>query len=63
LNGLSSPAIYYKGTLIFMNNFYHKLAVTSVFTALSFTLGTNKEAKAGSIPILKIDGQQVKSRE
>ncbi len=31
-----------------MNNFYHKLAVTSVFTALSFTLGTNKEAKAAT---------------
>jgi hypothetical protein len=48
LNGFSSPAIYYKRTLVFMNNFYHKLAVTSVFTALSFTLGTNKEAKAAT---------------
>jgi len=31
-----------------MNNLYHKIAVASVFTALSFTLGTNKGAKAAT---------------
>src|SRR4028119_319947 len=29
-----------------MNSLYHKIAITSVCTALSFTLGTNQEAKA-----------------
>ena len=29
-----------------MNNLYHKVAVASVCTALSFMLGANKEAKA-----------------
>jgi hypothetical protein len=29
-----------------MNSFYHKVAVACVCTALSFTLGANKEAKA-----------------
>jgi hypothetical protein len=31
-----------------MNNLYHKVAVTSICTALSFTLVTNKEAKAAT---------------
>jgi len=31
-----------------MNNLYHKVAVASVCTALSFTLGANKEAKAAT---------------
>jgi len=31
-----------------MKNFYHKVAITSVCTALSFTLVTNKEAKAAT---------------
>jgi hypothetical protein len=41
--------------LVFMNNFYHRLAVISVFTTLSFILGTNKEAKA-AIFNLSTDG-------
>jgi hypothetical protein len=40
-----------KGHLVVMNNFYHKLTVLSVCTALSFTLGTNKEAKAVTISL------------
>jgi len=40
-----------KGHLVIMNNFYHKLAVLSVCTALSFTLGTNKGAKAATISL------------
>jgi hypothetical protein len=35
-----------KGNLVFMHNLCHKLAVASVCTALSFTWGANKEAKA-----------------
>jgi len=35
-----------KGNSIFMNNLYHKLAIASVCTTLSFALGANKEAKA-----------------
>jgi hypothetical protein len=35
-----------KGNPIFMNNLYHKLAIASVCTTLSFALGANKEAKA-----------------
>ena len=31
-----------------MNNFYYKIALTSVCTALSFTLGGNKEVKAAT---------------
>jgi hypothetical protein len=34
-----------------MNNLYHKVAVTSVCTALSFTLGVNKEAKAATLTL------------
>jgi hypothetical protein len=37
-----------KGNLVIMNNFYHKVAVTSICTALRFTLVTNKEAKAAT---------------
>jgi len=34
-----------------MNNLYHKVAVTSICTALSFTLGVNKEAKAATLTL------------
>jgi hypothetical protein len=40
--------IYYKRNSVFMNNFYHKVAVASVCTALTFTLGTNQEVKAAT---------------
>jgi hypothetical protein len=40
-----------KGNLFFMNNLYHKVAVASVCTALSFTLGANKEAKAATFTL------------
>jgi hypothetical protein len=35
-----------KGNLVVMNSFYHKIAIVSVCTALTFTLGANQEAKA-----------------
>jgi hypothetical protein len=41
----SAPLFTIKGNLVFMNNLY-KVALISVCTALSFTLGANKEAKA-----------------
>jgi hypothetical protein len=34
-----------------MNNLYHKVAIASVCTALSFTLGANKEAKAATFTL------------
>jgi len=34
-----------------MNNLYHKLAIASVCTALSFALGENKETKAATITL------------
>jgi hypothetical protein len=37
-----------KENLVVMNNFYHKVAVASIYTALSFTLVANKEAKAAT---------------
>ena len=37
-----------------MNNLYHKAAVAFVCTALSFTLGANKEAKAATIILTPI---------
>jgi hypothetical protein len=37
-----------KGNLVFMNNLYHKVVVTSVCMALSFALGESKEAKAAT---------------
>jgi hypothetical protein len=40
-----------KGHLVFMNNFHYKLAVLSVCTTLSFTLGTNQESKAATISL------------
>jgi hypothetical protein len=41
-----------KGNLVFMNNLYHKVAIASICTALTFTLVTNKEAKAGTITLV-----------
>jgi hypothetical protein len=38
-----------KGSLVFMNNLYHKVAVFSVCTALGVALGANKEAKAATL--------------
>jgi hypothetical protein len=40
-----------KGNLVFMYNLYHKVAVTSVCTALSFAFGANKEAKAATFTL------------
>jgi hypothetical protein len=40
-----------KGNLVFMNNLYHKFAVASVCTALSFVLGPNEEVKAATITL------------
>jgi hypothetical protein len=37
-----------KGNLVFMNNLYHRVAVTSVGIALGFALGANKEARAAT---------------
>jgi hypothetical protein len=37
-----------KGNLVVMNKLYHKIAVASACTALSFTLLANKEAKAAT---------------
>jgi hypothetical protein len=34
-----------------MNNLYHKVAVASVCTALSFALGANEEAKAATFTL------------
>jgi hypothetical protein len=43
-----------KGNLVFMNNHYHKVAVAvaSVCTALSFTLGASKEVKAATFTLV-----------
>jgi hypothetical protein len=38
-----------KKNLVFMNNFYHKIAVASVGIALGFALGANKEVKAATL--------------
>jgi hypothetical protein len=43
--------VYYKRKLVIMNNLYHKFAVASVCTALSFTFGANKEAKATTLTL------------
>jgi hypothetical protein len=40
-----------KGNLVVMHNIYHKVAVASICTALSFTLATNKEAKAATFTL------------
>jgi len=37
-----------KRNLVFMNNFYYKVAVASVCTALGFAIGATKEAKAAT---------------
>jgi hypothetical protein len=38
-----------KENLVFMKNFYHKVAVASVGIALGFALGSNKEVKAATL--------------
>jgi len=40
-----------KRNLVFMNNLSHKVAVTSVCTALSFVLGASEEVKAATITV------------
>jgi len=40
-----------KGNLVVMNNLYHKVAVASVCTALSFVLGASEEVKAATITL------------
>ncbi len=47
----SAPLVTIKGNLVFMNNLYHKVAIASVCTALSFTLGANQEAKAATFTL------------
>jgi hypothetical protein len=47
----SAPLFTIKGNLVFMNSLYHKVAVASICTALSFTLGVNKEAKAATFAL------------
>jgi hypothetical protein len=42
-----------------MNNLYHRVAVASVCTALSFTLGANKEAKAATFSLPSIITSEV----
>jgi len=49
--GLLIQLFTIKGNLVFMNNLYHKIAVASICTALSFTLGTNQEAKAATFTL------------
>jgi hypothetical protein len=43
-----------KGNLVVMNNLYHKVAVASVCTALSFALGASEEAKAASFTFTSV---------
>ena len=45
---ISTTTTEKKKNLVFMNNFYHKLAVASVGIALGFALGTHKEAEAAT---------------
>jgi hypothetical protein len=40
-----------KGNLVVMNNFYQKVAVTSVCVALGFVLGASEEVKAATITL------------
>jgi hypothetical protein len=40
-----------KENLVFMNNFYRKVAVTSVCTTLGFVLGASEEAKAATFTV------------
>jgi hypothetical protein len=40
-----------KGNLVFMNDFYYRVTVATVCTALGFVLGANKEAKAATITL------------
>jgi hypothetical protein len=52
-----------KGNLVFMSNLYHKVAFAFACTALSCTLGANKEAKAATFtlyptPLFFLDGYE-----
>jgi hypothetical protein len=49
--GFLVKVVYYKRKFSFMNNLYHKLAVASVSTALSFVLGASEEVKAATITV------------
>ena len=45
---ISTTTTKEKRNLVFMDNFYHKVAVTSFGVALGFALGIHKEAKAAT---------------
>jgi hypothetical protein len=45
---ISTTTTKEKRSLVFMNNFYHKVAIASVGIALGFALGTHREAKAAT---------------
>ena len=49
MNSFPLKVFSIKENLVCMNNFYHKLAVVSVCTALNFALVANKEAKAATL--------------
>jgi hypothetical protein len=53
LNGFPIKLFTIKGNLGVMNSLYHKIAVTSVCTALGFVLGANKEAKAATFTLTR----------
>jgi hypothetical protein len=46
-----------------MNNFYHKIAVTSVYTILGFALGASPQAKAATFTLAPTITFQVADRE
>jgi hypothetical protein len=48
---LSSPVVYIKRNLVFMNHLYQKVAVAYVGIALGFTLGATKEVKAATFTL------------
>jgi hypothetical protein len=51
-----------KRNLVFMNNFYHKVAVASVGIALGFALGIHKEAKAATFTFTETSSYHLRNQ-
>jgi hypothetical protein len=59
---ISTTTTKEKRNLVFMNNFYHKVAVTSVGVALGFALGTHKEAKAATFTFTETSSYHLRNQ-
>ena len=59
---ISTTTTKEKRSLVFMNNFYHKVAIASVGITLGFALGTHKEAKAATFTFTETSSYHLRNQ-